>query len=126
MYDAFKDSIDGINAHIASTIDQCNRREYRAGQGDPVLALQCLSLGAGAGLTKDGQSFNTASARISRFKKIACEKAAGRAGYHCDFVAGLDTTMRNVPPSLARMLSQGEHRQGRFVQQGAGWILLDK
>lgn len=126
MYDAYKGRVDNINAQLASTMEQCNRREYKAGGGDPVLALQCLSVGIGAGLKDGGRSFNTPSFSISRFKKIACEKAAGRAGYHCDFVAGVETTMQNVPRSFARMLSDGEIRQGRFVQQSSSWMMLEE
>lgn len=125
MYEAFKAKIDAINAEIDTQIDQCNRREYRANGGDPALAMHCLVLGASGGLSNGGQRINTTHFRLSRFKRVACEKAPGRAGYHCDFIAGIDSNMQNMPPVYARMISQGELRQGRFVKQDTGWLLLD-
>ena len=126
MLAAFQRQIDALNEYYASTIAQCNRREYRAGSGDPMLAMQCLTIGAGSGLRDGGRNFNTPTTAVSRFQKIACEKAEGKPGYFCDYVAGIQSTMTNIPPSFDKMIRNGEMRQGRFVRQGTGWLILEK
>lgn len=103
----------GLTAQQQDLRQRCERREYRQGQGDPGLAMQCLGAMAGP----KGVS-------VKSFRKIACEKAEGKPGYVCDYTMALDmATGPNVPPSLSRMASQPQQCTRRFVKSDAGWVL---
>lgn len=123
MYDAFHARLRAINDGARETAEHCNQREFNRGQGDPVLALQCLQFGLGVGVTSNGQNVGAPQFQVSNFRKIACEKAQGQAGYQCDFVAGMAGNL-NLPPSLAGLMRNGEMAQARFVRQEAGWLLI--
>lgn len=123
MYDAFNAGLQAINREARQTAERCNNREFNRGQGDPVLAMQCLQFGVGVGVTHDGQNVASPQFAVSSFRKIACEKAQGEAGYRCDYVAGMSGNL-NLPPSVAAWMRNGEITQARFVRQGTGWLLI--
>ena len=123
MYDAFNAQIEQINAEGRRTAERCNNRDFKQGQGDPLLAMQCLQYSMSVGVTNGGQGVMAPQFKVSRFEKIACEKAQGAAGYRCDYVAGFAGNL-NMPPSLGAMTSRGSAMQARFVNQGNRWLLL--
>lgn len=114
-----------INANLQDIAERCNNREFNRGQGDPLLAMQCLQLGVGGGLSRDGRSVRAPATRLANFEKIACEKAQGKPGYVCDYRAGMDIDMGNLPPSMRHLMAGGQITQGRFVKRGNGWMVLD-
>lgn len=123
MYDALSARLQGQNEEARRIAERCNNREFNRGQGDPMLAMMCLQYGVGVGTTGGGQGVAAPAFKISRFQKIACEKAQGEAGYYCDYVAGISGNL-NLPPSMADMVSAGSVSQARFVRRDAGWLLL--
>lgn len=123
MRAAYEARLGGINRHTQATADQCRNRAYRQGQGDPVLAMQCLGYAMttpGAG-TRGG--ITPPQMKATSFRKIACEKAQGEPGYYCDYSAGLSTNLA-LPPSMAGMLQQAAVAQARFVRRENGWMMM--
>ncbi len=125
MYDAFNARLQAINEEMQDVAKRCNNRAYRDGAGDPVLAMQCLQFGIAVGVTRDGQNVGAPQFKVSRFQKIACEKAQGEPGYRCDYVAGMSGNV-NMPPALAALTRNGEMTQARFVRQAGGWLLIPR
>ena len=125
MYDALNARLQGVNDEARRTAERCNNREFQKGQGDPVLAMQCLQFGVGVGVTQGAQGVLPPQFKVSRFQKIACEKAQGEAGYQCDYVAGFAGNL-NLPPSLGTLVKNGEMTQARFVRQDRGWLLIPR
>lgn len=111
----------GINENMRNTAERCNQGGYR---NDPVLAMMCLQTAITGGTTNGGREIKSSSVSLSRFEKIACEKAQGKPGFICDYVAGMGTDMQNLPPSMRAMMGNGQVAQARFVKQGSGWIVL--
>ena len=80
MRAAIEAKFGNVNAGADETAQRCNNREYNRGQGDPVLAMQCLAYGIGGGVTNGGRNARAPQFKLTRFEKIACEKAQGKAG----------------------------------------------
>jgi len=113
MYDAIKAMFDRVNDGNRQRYAACENREYR---NNPLLAVQCLAqYGAGGG--KGDWTYH-----ITRFAKIACEKARGEAGYVCDYEIGFNSDNAYMGSVLGPMTAGGTHGQGRFIQYGTGWI----
>lgn len=126
MYDAFNDRLQAMNTELQRTAESCNRRDYNRAGGDPVLALQCLQFGVGVGTTAGGQGVVAPQYKLSRFEKIACEKAQSESGYWCDYVSGIAGNMK-LPPSLDGLLRNGELTQARFVRRSeGGWLIIPR
>lgn len=119
VYDALKAMVDAQNRQAGDTAQRCNNRDF---QNDPVLAVQCLQYGVGVGVSADAQNVHAPRFTIVRFKKIACDKAQGQAGYLCDYVLGIQSNL-NLPPSLAALMA-GNVSQARFVWDGDHWLVL--
>ena len=120
-----------VEAHFGQANDaadetarRCNNREFKQGQGDPLLAMQCLAYGMGAGVTDGGSSVRAPKFSLTRFEKIACEKAQGKAGYVCDYVIGYGTNMPSIPAETIGR--QGAASQSRFVQRNDSWVMLEQ
>ena len=124
MRAAVEAQFENANAEMRSTAERCSNREFNRGQGDPVLAMQCIQYAMTGGMTQGGQGVRAPQFKLSRFEKIGCEKAQGKVGYLCDYVAGFGSDMRNMPPSLQRMTNDGSLSQGRFVKRGDRWLRL--
>lgn len=122
MKTALESRFAAINEGMSDVADRCNRRDF---QNDPVLAMQCLQIAMTGGLKNGGSEVSSASFNLSRFEKIACEKAQGKPGFICDYIAGMGSNMRALPPSLAALMQNGQMTQARFVQQGTRWLILD-
>lgn len=129
MRAAYERRLGGVNKYMGQTADQCRRGEYKrapgAPQGDMALAIQCLAI-AGTGSAAPGGAPGTAapSMQATNFRKIACEKAQGEAGYWCDYTAGIAMNMPMLPRSMSSMMEQGAVSQARFVRTDNGWLML--
>lgn len=123
MREAVQAQFDNVNDASADTAERCNNREFNRGGGNPLLALECIGqvLGGG-GLTDGGRNMKPIEVIITAFRKIACEKAHGKAGYLCDYVLGYE--IPNNPTSI--YTRAGSNSQGRFVKQGNYWVRLDE
>jgi TonB family protein len=107
---------------IAAEVDELNDRfetmaaRCKAGgfDGNPVLAVQCLSLCGGTRGTCD------ASVALTGARKVACEKAAGRPGYSCDY----SLEYRLGPMVTSPLPAAGGIVNGIFVETPAGWIRM--
>ena len=114
-----------VNAAADETAQRCNARQYQRGQGDPVLAMQCLMYGVGGGVTDGGRNVRAPQFKLTRFEKIACEKAQGKAGYVCDYVMGYGSNMAANSAMLEQTMRNGAATQARFIKRDGGWIALD-
>src|SRR5690606_38995124 len=88
MLAAYERRLQGVNDYARSTTEQCQRGEYKRGQGDPALAMQCLAF-----VTMRAGRGGAPAMKATQFRKIACEKAQGEPGYWCDYTAGIDMNM---------------------------------
>lgn len=66
MRAVYEERASGLSAEQQDLRQRCERREYRQGQGNPGLAMQCLGTVAGP-----------KGVAVNGFRKIACEKAEG-------------------------------------------------
>jgi hypothetical protein len=115
MYEAVKGQVAAINSSLQSTASACLGGQYK---NDPLLAMQCLALCGGSGGTcKVGVT-------LTRFERLGCAQAAGKAGYMCDYIVGFQTRGATVPPSLEQLLGGGQLTQARFLPRGQGWIII--
>lgn len=117
MLAAYQRRLQGVNNYTRSTAEQCQRGEYKRGQGDPVLAMQCLAFGS------TGAGGGAPAMKATQFRKIACEKAQGEPGYWCDYTAGIDMNMP-LPPSMANLMRGGSVSTARFVRTESGWLMM--
>ena len=115
MYDALKATMDGMNSNMKDTENACRAGDY---QNDPFLALQCIGIFGGTA------GRGGISARITKFQKIACEKADGKPGYVCDYAIRLNMSGLTLPPSGARIMNSEQVVHKRFVRTGDAWIAL--
>ena len=125
MRAAIEAKLSNANAAADETAQRCNNREYNRGQGDPVLAMQCLMYGTGVGVTDGGRNVRAPQFKLTYFEKIACEKAQGKAGYLCDYALGYGSNMASNSAIVEQTMRNGSTAQARFVKQGSRWIALD-
>lgn len=123
MRAAVEAQLNNVNAGTNETAERCNNRDFNRGQGDPVLAMQCLMFGMGAGVANEGRDVRAPQFSVTRFEKIACEKAQGKAGYVCDYVFGYGSNMPNNPTE--QITRSGSAAQGRFVKRDGRWLRLE-
>jgi hypothetical protein len=112
---ALADQYDGVNDTIRDRKAACERGDYK---NNPALGMQCLGLCAGTFGTCD------VSFSLTRFQKIACEKAQGKPGFVCDFVVRFSASNAQMQQMLATVGGSGSVTQGRFVKAAGGWIKL--
>ena len=106
---------DAINDNLKSQEQACKGGGFK---NNPVLALQCLQL-CGA----SGGSCNL-SVSLTRFEKIACEKATGEPGYVCDYIMRMSASSPAAQQALATIAPGGSTDQARFLKTAKGWIQL--
>jgi hypothetical protein len=115
---AIADQFDAVNDNIRSKAAAC-----RAGgnlKNDPILALQCI------GLCGTSSSCEFAMG-LTRFQRIACEKAQGQPGFVCDYVLGFSSSNAAQAQMYASIgAASGSVTQGRFVRTPNGWIKLQR
>ena len=87
--------------------------------------MQCLQIAIAGGVTNGGRDVRAPQFNITRFEKIACEKAQGKPGYLCDYVMGYGSNMAANSPMLEGTMRNGAVTQARFVKRDGGWIALD-
>jgi hypothetical protein len=116
MYAALKAGFDNANAYMKDKEAECRSGAYKR-SNDPALAMMCL---AGA-LGTQGRGGLRVS--ISGFRKIACSRASGRAGWNCDYVATIETPGLATSPTM-RELAQDQVLHARFVHTGNQWVRL--
>jgi len=114
---AIADRFDGINDTYRERAAACRRGDFKH---NPMLAIQCLQLCGGTGGSCE-VSFN-----LTRFQKIACEKAQGQPGYVCDYVVNYSASSPVVQQAMSSILGSGTAAQGRFVPAPGGWIQLNR
>jgi len=112
---ALAGKFDAINDNLKSQEQACKGGGFK---NNPVLALQCLQL-CGA----SGGSCNL-SVSLTRFEKIACEKATGEPGYVCDYIMRMSASSPAAQQALATIAPGGSTDQARFLKTAKGWIQL--
>jgi hypothetical protein len=110
MLQAVKAPLDDYNAQIRETYARCERGDA---QGNPILAMQCISVLATGGRI---------DARITRFSKLGCQRPEAIPGYICDYAVAIAADH----PMIGAMLEElGGGRQGiataRFLRLDTGW-----
>ncbi len=124
MRAAIEAKFGNVNANANSLAERCNNREYQR-SGDQMLAMQCLQYAIAGGVTNGGSDVRAPQFNITRFEKIACEKAHGKPGYLCDYVMGYGSNMAANSPMLEGTMRNGAAAQARFIKRDGGWIALD-
>ena len=124
MRAAIEGKFGNVNANANSLAERCNNREYQR-SGDQMLAMQCLQYAIVGGVTNGGRDVRAPQFNITRFEKIACEKAQGKPGYLCDYVMGFGSNMAANSPMLEGTMRNGSAAQARFIKRDGGWIALD-
>jgi hypothetical protein len=113
MLQAVKAPLDEYNAQIRETYARCERG---GAQGNPILAMQCISVLATGGRV---------DARITRFSKLGCQRPEVIPGYICDYAVALSADHPMLGPMLEEL---GGGRQGivtaRFLRLDTGWQRL--
>ena len=117
MYAALKAGFDNANAYFKDKEAACRSGAYKR-TNDPALAMMCLAGALGT------QGRGGLRVGISGFRKIACSRASGRAGWNCDYVASIETPGAAISPTM-RELAQDQVLHGRFVYTGNQWVRLD-
>ena len=117
MYAALKAGFDNTNAYLKDKEAACRSGAYKR-SNDPALAMMCLAGALGT------QGRGGLRVGISDFRKIACSRASGRAGWNCDYVASIETPGAAISPTM-RELAQDQVLHGRFVYTGNQWVKLD-
>lgn len=125
MRAAIEAKFNNVNENANSQAERCNNREFNRGGGDPVMAMQCLSYAISGGMTNGGRNVQAPQFKVTRFEKIACEKAQGKAGYLCDYVMGYGSNMAANSRMIEETMRNGAAAQARFVKRDGGWIALD-
>lgn len=125
MYDVFQARAGAINAEIDDLVNRCNRREFKAGSGDPLMAMQCLQLTFAGGLADGGRNIAGPRVSIARFEKVGCAPAGNAPGYRCDYRIGTDV-QGQLPDSVRRLFRSGEMNTARFVRTSQGWVVVNE
>jgi hypothetical protein len=114
MYDLLNQQLKNIAANVRSMADSCQGAGM---QNDPVLALMCVS----GKLMEHGGGSDPMT--ITRFEKLGCARASGKAGYICDYLLQIRGGMqRGMGPGLAALMGQTGAGQGRFLKTRDGWV----
>jgi hypothetical protein len=114
---AVADQFDTLNGAVRSRGAAC-----RSGgnlKNNPALAIQCIALCGGSTNCEFSMS-------LTRFQKIACEKAQGQPGFVCDYVVGFSSSNAAMADIFATIGASGSVTQGRFVRTASGWIKLSR
>lgn len=119
MLAVFQNSADATNSEFKAKEDQCKSGAYR-NNNDPALAMMCL----GGAIATGGRGGIRKS--VTGFRKVACSRANGAAGWVCDYVIQMDVAGLNAPPSLKEMVTTPTIQHGRFVYTGGQWILVQQ
>lgn len=83
--------------------------------GDPMSAMLCL-MGSAA------QAGGGSQLTVTAFRKIACEKAAGRPGYSCDYI--VRATSANPLAQALLQAAPEEIANARFVRSAGRWMVI--
>lgn len=116
MYAALKAGFDNANAYMKDKEAACRSGAYKK-NNDPALAMMCLAGALGT------QGRGGLRVGISGFRKIACSRASGQAGWNCDYVATIETPGLATTPAM-RELAQDQVLHARFVHTGNQWVRL--
>jgi hypothetical protein len=116
MYAALKAGFDNANAYMKDKEAACRSGAYKR-DNDPALAMLCLAGALGT------QGRGGLRVGISGFRKIACSRASGQAGWNCDYVASIETPGAALSRTM-RELAQDQVLHARFVYTGHQWIRL--
>jgi len=116
MYAALKAGFDNANAYMKDKEAACRSGAYKR-DNDPALAMMCLAGALGT------QGRGGLRVGISGFRKIACSRASGQAGWNCDYVASIETPGAAISPTM-RELAKDQVLHARFVHTGHQWIRL--
>jgi hypothetical protein len=119
MLAVFQASFDASNSAFKAKEDQCKSGAYR-NNNDPALAMMCL----GGAIATGGRGGIRKS--VTGFRKVACSRANGAAGWVCDYVIQMDVAGINATPSLKEMVTTPTIQHGRFVYTGGQWILVQQ
>jgi len=118
MLAVFKSSADAGNAALKAREDQCKSGASKI-KNDPTLAMMCLggaiATGGRGGLRQD----------VTGFRKVACSRANGAAGWVCDYVIQRDVAgLNGLTPTMKEMVNTPTIQHARFVYTSGQWILV--
>ena len=114
---AIADQFDAVNDNLLAKKQVCESGGFR---NQPLLAAECLVLCGGTGGTCN------LSYTLTRFQKIACEKATGQPGFVCDYAIGISANNAQLEKMISNMLGAGQLTQSRFVKTANGWLRMLK
>ena len=114
---AIADQFDAVNDNLQEKKRACEGGGFR---NQPLLAAECLVLCGGTGGTCN------LSYSLTRFEKIACEKATGQPGFVCDYGIGISANNAQLEKMIIGMLGAGQITQSRFVKTADGWLRMLK
>ena len=109
MRAAVQAQFNNVTEGYKETMEKCKNGSYN--RNNPLDAMQCVS----------GAVMGDLVMTITTFRKIACEKAQGKAGYLCDYAMGYVANNPVADPYTREPMAY----QARFVNQGSRWIRLD-
>jgi hypothetical protein len=61
---------------------------------------------------------------VTGFRKVACSRANGAAGWVCDYVIQQDVTGLATTPTVREMVNTPTIQHARFVYTGGQWIVV--
>ena len=116
MLAVFQGSADATNSEFKAREDQCKSGAYK---NDPTLAMMCL-----AGAVATGGRGGGIRKSVTGFRKVACSRANGAAGWVCDYVIQQDVTGLATTPTVREMVNTPTIQHARFVYTGGQWIVV--
>jgi|SRR5581483_3030642 len=112
----FQAQFASTNAALKDKEGECKGGGYK---NDPLLAMECL----GTGLATGGRG--GLGKKITGFRKIACSRARGEAGWNCDYVLQADVSGLSMSPSMRQLMTTPAIQHGRFVSTSGRWIQVE-
>jgi len=117
MHEAVQARFTRINSNLAELAARCRARDFG---NNPIVALQCMQVCAGAANESCDLSFE-----LTEFHKIACRESTEQPGYICDFTASLSSSGPFVQKAFDAFIgSGGTNGQGRFVKSEGEWLFM--
>ena len=110
MRAAVQAQFNNVTEGYKETMEKCKNGSYN--RNNPLEAMQCVAGGVMGNMVMN----------ITTFRKIACEKAQGKAGYLCDYAMGYVANNPVADPYTRQPMAY----QARFVNQGGRWLRLDQ
>lgn len=90
------------------------------GMGAAMDSVMCLSVMMTGAVTGNAMA---EAPKITKFKKLGCERASGKPGYICDYkITTSHPINQQMGSILGGLMGRGGVGQARFLYDGDGWI----